>query len=79
VKIRPIRVIRVPRPDGDAISYAVAGIAEFCDSSHDPGENISSSRISRFFIIFNPEVLIRYCMYKKVYQDDKLKYKMQNW
>lgn len=61
VEIRPILVIRVPRPDGDAISYAVAGIAEFCDFSHDPGENISSSHISRFFIIFNPEVLIRYC------------------
>ncbi len=30
VKIRPIRVIRVPRRDDGAISYAIAGIKELC-------------------------------------------------
>jgi len=30
VKIRAIRVIRVPRRDGGTDSYAVAGIVELC-------------------------------------------------
>jgi hypothetical protein len=46
VKIRAIRVIRVPRRDGGADSYAVAGIAELCDLCGDLDANISSSCIS---------------------------------
>jgi len=59
-KFRFIRVICVPRRDGGAVSYAVAGIAELCDLCvlcGDSDANISSSCKSLFFIIFNPEML----------------------
>ncbi|MCE8427210.1 MAG: hypothetical protein J5U19_02305, partial [Candidatus Methanoperedens sp.] len=53
---RRARVIRVPRCDGCAGSYAVAGIAKLCNLWGDLSANNSSSCISRFFIIFDPEV-----------------------